>query len=271
MHTARPAHAFLGFVIAVAALFGAACSRGTPALPPPPAPRLTIAAASSLRSALPELIDAYASETRTPAPTPVYASSGNLVSQISSKAPYDVFLSADEQYPVDLLKSRHAVGGSLVRYATGRIALWVPAASPLDVSAGLGVLTDDRVKKIAIANPALAPYGVAAEEAMKNAGVYDAVRGRLVLGENIAQAAQFVESGAAQVGVLALPLVLSPAMKDKGRSWVIPDREHAPIIHSACVSAYAPYPTEAERFMAFLQSETARGILRRHGFGIPGE
>ncbi len=264
----------LCLLLACLALLVCGCREQAPAgtSADPTAPKeLTVAAAASVRFSLPEIIAEFEKANKGVHVEGVYGSSGSLFQQISSKAPYDVFLSADETYAIELVKQRHGVGGSIVRYATGRLALWVPKASVLDVSKGLPSLTDESVKKIAIANPKLAPYGVAAEEAMRKAGIYESVKDRLVPGENISQASQFVESGSAQAGLLALSMVLSPGMKEKGRWWTVPDSEHTPIIQSGCISAYAKDQGLAERFMQFLASEPSREILRRHGFGIPGE
>src|SRR5262249_16120402 len=137
--------------------------------------------------------------------TPTYGSSGNFYSQLTHEAPFDVYLSADIEYPRKLIAANLADGEFL--YGVGRIVVWVPKASPLDVEKlGIEALADPSVRKISSANPAHAPYGRAAEAAMKKLGVYEAVQERLVLGENIAQTAQFVESGAADVGVIALSL-----------------------------------------------------------------
>jgi molybdate transport system substrate-binding protein len=257
--------AALATLLGAIALTMAGCTRTIP-----PTPALTVAAASSLRFALPGIVEKFERATGYRVEV-VYGSSGSLSSQIASNAPFDVFLSADENYAIELVKNRLGAGGSIVRYATGRLALWAKDDSVVDVTKGLSVLTDARVKKIAIANPKLAPYGVAAEEALKKAGIYEAVRDRLVFGENIAQAAQFVESGAAQVGIVALSLAKEPRMKSQKYLWAIPETDYAPIIQSGCVVANSKHQALGVKFLGFLQSEPAREILRRYGFGIPGE
>src|SRR4029077_6100604 len=134
------------------------------------------------------------------------------------QAPFDIFFSADIDYPRKLIDAGLADADSEFLYAEGRSVGWVPNSSPLDLETlGIRAVADPSVRKVAIANPQHAPYGRAAEAALKTLGAYDAVKDRLVFGENIAQAAQFVESGAADVGLIALSLALSPAMKDKGR------------------------------------------------------
>ena len=264
---------FLWAILAALAIIG--CRKKTSPPAPPgqgaAATKLSVAAAASTRFAMPEIITEFEKANKGVVVKAVYGASGTLYSQIASKAPFDVFLSADEHYAVELIKNGHGVGGSIKRYATGRLALWVFNDSPLDVSKGLAALSHESVKKVAIANPKLAPYGVAAEEALQKAGVYDSLKDRIVLGENIAQTAQFVESGSAQAGVIALSMVLAPEMKGKGRSWEVPESDHAPIIQSGCVSAYAKDQVLADKFLTFMQSETARAILKRNGFGSPGE
>src|SRR5262245_19322233 len=160
---------------------------------------IAVAAASDLQMALPDLIAPFEREARATVNV-TYGSSGNFVAQIQSGAPFDVFLSADVEYPRQLVASGHADANTMYEYATGRLVLWTRNDSGVDVRQGLASLRDVRVRRIAIANPAHAPYGRAAVAAMRKAGVYDAAQPKLVLGENISQAAQFVESGNADVG-----------------------------------------------------------------------
>lgn len=254
---------------------GAGCGRGAAAARGEPGARvLRVAVASNMRLAFPEVAAAFAREHADVLVEPVYGSTGNFVSQISSGAPFDVFLAADEAGPERLVEEGYGVAGSVVRYASGRLALWVRGDSPIDVTAGYAALTHPSVRKISIANPKVAPYGVAAQEALGSAGVLERVRGRLVLGENSAQTLQFVDSGGAQIGIVALSLARAPELDGKGRYWEVPAGDHAPIVQAGCVvsrPANPPSPGNAEAFMAFLCSEGAREVLRRHGFGIPGE
>jgi molybdate transport system substrate-binding protein len=197
-------------------------------------------------------------------------SSGTLYSQIRNGAPFDLFFSADLRYPQKLEESGDAVPGSLYRYARGRIVLWVPAGSPLDVAQrGMAALLDPVVKRIAIANPKHAPYGRAAVAAMTHAGVYDRVKGRLVLGENIAQAAQFVESGAADIGIIALSLALAPPMKQAGRYWDVPLEWYPPLEQGAVILRQGANHGGARAFVAYVQSAEGQTIMRRYGF-LPG-
>jgi molybdenum ABC transporter molybdate-binding protein len=167
-------------------------------------PELTVAAAADLSSALQEIADRYEKKTGVHLKLS-FGASGALTQQIQNGAPFDLFFSADMDYPRQLIAAGAADPASLYQYAVGKVVLWVPADSPLDLDhKGMSVLLDPSVKKIAVANPQHAPYGRAAVAALKHAGMYDQIADRLVLGENVAQAAQFVESGNAQAGFVAL-------------------------------------------------------------------
>jgi len=202
-----------GLVVA-AGLMGAAPQRAL-------AGDIAVAAASDLNFALKELAADFEKRTGTHVKLTL-GSSGNLYSQIQNGAPYDLYLSADVRYPHKLIESGHARPDSLYRYAIGRIVVWAPKSSPVAVERGLDALLDPAIRKIAIANPKHAPYGRAAVAAMESFKVHDRVKDRLVLGENVSQAAQFVESGAADIGIVALSLALAPGMKASGKYWEIP-------------------------------------------------
>ena len=189
---------------------------------PARAQQLAVAAAADLKFAITDVAAQFEQKAGTKVNV-TYGSSGNFFAQLKNGAPFDVFLSADMDYARKLDEAGLGEPGTLSRYATGRIVIWAPADSKLNVSeSGWKTLLDERVKKIAIANPEHAPYGRAAVAAMQKAGIYDQVKSKLVFGENISQAAQFVESGNAQAGILALSLAVSGAMKD-GKRWDIPD------------------------------------------------
>src|SRR5262249_18312364 len=162
-----------------------------------------------------------------------FGSSGNFFAQIQDGAPFDVFFSADVDYPRQLVASGHAEAGSLSQYATGRIVLWTRKDTGMDVRRGLGILREARVRRIAIANPRHAPYGRAAVAALRHEHVYDAVESRLVMGENISQTAQLVDSGNADVGIIALSLALGPALRERGTYVEIPAAAYPPIEQAA--------------------------------------
>jgi molybdate transport system substrate-binding protein len=230
---------------------------------------VTIAAAADLNDAMSELIAQFekASGCSTRLST---GSSGNFFSQIENGAPFDVFFSADVEYPRKLEAEGLAVPGSVFVYGTGKIVLWVRNESRLDLSKGLTALRDPSVRKVAIANPQHAPYGRAAEEALRKSGVYDVVKDRLVLGENISQAAQFVESGNADAGILALSLAVSPGLKEEGRYAKIPENLYAPIEQGAALLRNSPNPQAARAFLEFVKTPSAAAVLERYGFKVPG-
>lgn len=229
---------------------------------------VTVAAAADLTYAMDE-IDANFEKATGCTVRLSLGSSGNFQTQIENGAPFDVFFSADIAYPRKLETDGLAAPGSTYLYAIGKIVLWTRKDSNTDVSKGLDGLRDSSVRKIAIANPEHAPYGRAAEEALRKAGVYDAVKDRLVLGENISQAAQFAESGNADVGIVALSLVLSPAMRDKGRSSNIPENLYSPIEQGAVVLRSAPNPQGARQFLEYIKLPATTALLERYGFTLP--
>ena len=232
---------------------------------------ITVAAAADMSAALPEVAATYTKKTGM-AVKLVFGSSGNLTSQIRNGAPYDVFMSADEEYPRQLIAEGLAAQNTLYRYAVGRLVLWVPAESPLDMSKlGMMALLDPSVKKIAMANPAHAPYGRAAEAALRHFGIYDQVSSRLVLGENVSQAAQFVESGNAQAGLIALSHALAPALKDKGRYWTVPLDAYPTLNQAAVVLSKSKQQDAARKFLEFLRSPESSSLLASYGFSLTAE
>ena len=229
---------------------------------------LAIAAASDLQSALPAIASRFEKETGQKV-TLTFGSSGNFFTQIQNGAPFDVVLSADIDYPRRLEASGLAERGSLYEYATGRIVLWTRKDSGIDVRRGLTVLADPRVHRVAVANPDHAPYGRAAVAALRHEGLYDQVRGKLVLGENISQAAQFVQSGNAEVGVLALALALSPVLKASGVFVDIPEALYPPIEQAAVVLASSRQKALARQFIDYLKKPDIVRILESYGFAVP--
>jgi molybdate transport system substrate-binding protein len=235
-----------------------------------PCGTVTVAAASDLTYAMAEIVANFEKASGCRVRVSM-GSSGNFLSQIENGAPFDVFFSADIDYPKKLEAEGFAAPGSTYRYAVGKIVLWVRNDSRLDIKNGLAILRDPGVQRIAIANPQHAPYGRAAEEALRKAGVYDAVKGRLVLGENISEAAQFVESGNAEAGILALSLAVSPALKDKGRSWNIPESLYAPIEQGAVIVNASKNPEGAREFLDYIKTPAVATLLERFGFVLPGK
>jgi len=245
--------ATVAFLAGVLVTFGAA------------AQTVRIAAAADLQYAMEDLARQY--EKHSPVKLAVtYGSSGNFYAQIQNGAPFDLYFSADISYPQKLVEAGLAEKDSLYNYARGRIVLWVARDFALDPALlEWKILEDPRVQKIAIANPEHAPYGAAAVAALKKAEEYDKVQAKFVYGENISQTAQFVQSGSAQVGVVALSLAISPAMRD-GKRWEIPQEFYPPLNQAAVILKSSPNQTAAKAFLEFLKSDTGRATLARYGF-----
>ncbi len=231
---------------------------------------VTVAAASDLTYAMKEIAADFEKSAACSVRVS-YGSSGNFETQIENGAPFDVFFSADIEYPKKLEAQGLATPGSTYLYGIGKVILWVRNDSKLDVSKGLDVLRDPSVKKIAIANPLHAPYGRAAEEALRKAGVYDAIKDRLVLGENISQTAEFAESGNADAGIVALSLALSPALKDQGRYFQIPENLYTPIQQGVVVVRASKNQQGAQAFLDYIKTPAMTAVLERYGFVLPGK
>jgi molybdate transport system substrate-binding protein len=230
---------------------------------------LVVAAAADLSSALKVISDDYENKTGVKLKLS-FGASGALTQQIQNGAPFDLFFSADMDYPRQLVAAGAADGASLYQYAVGKLVLWVPADSPLDLDRkGMNVLLDPSVKKIAVANPQHAPYGRAAVAALKHAGLYDQVSDRLVLGENVSQAAQFVESGNAQAGFVALAHAVAPAMKGKGKYWEVPVEAYPPLEQGVVVLSHSQHKKEAAGFVEYIKTKAAADVLRNYGFTVP--
>ena len=232
-----------------------------------PAQSLRVAAAADLKFVMPQLVAEFQKQTGTRVDVS-YGSSGNFFAQIQNGAPFDLFFSADIDYPRKL-QAAGLTGGELYEYAVGKIVLWAPPNSSLKLAeSGWKALQDPAVKKISIANPAHAPYGRAAVAALKKEGIYEQVKGKLVYGENISQAAEFVQSGNAQVGIVALSLALSPPMAG-GRRWEVPVKDYPPIDQAVVVIKKSANPQAAKAFLAFVKSPGGQEILKNFGFVAP--
>lgn len=249
-------------VLLVVLLLAPACAPGAgeaPALPEQPR-ELQLAAAANMSFALQELVPAFEAQERARLRFSL-GSSGNFYAQIANGAPFDVFLSADAVFPQRLQEAGLAEPGTLTSYAVGRLVLWSRKV-PLD--AGLQSLLG--VERVAIANPELAPYGQAAVAAMEHYGLYAQVRPKLVLGENVSQAAQFAESGAAEVALIPLSLASVAPLNGAGSYWLVPAEAHARIEQAAVVLRGARDPGLGRAFLAYLTGIEGRAILARSGF-----
>ncbi len=235
-----------------------------------PARHLDVAAAADLKFAMDELVVAFRRAQPDVEVSVSYGSSGNFFSQIANGAPFDLFFSADSEYPRQLAKAGLAPEGSEFPYAVGRIVIWVPAASGVPVEQGAPALASPDVRKVAIANPRHAPYGRAAEAALRKLGVYEAVKDKLVFGENVAQTAQFVQSGAADAGIIALSLAVAPALAKEGRYFELPLDSYPRMDQAGIILDRARDASAARAFRDFVVGPDGRATLKRYGFFLPG-
>ena len=230
--------------------------------------QLTVAAAADLKFALDEIVAAYQRVHPQDRIQVVYGSSGKFHTQIQQGAPYDLYFSADIAYPQALVRDGHALG-PVRPYAFGRIVLWSRTRDASRMT--LASLADPAIRRIAIANPKHAPYGKRAEEALRAAGLWQQVQPKLVFGENVAQTAQFVQTGNADVGIIALSLALNPVLAREGGHWTIPERLHAPLEQGYVITRRAADNPAARQFAAYMASPAARAVMARYGFVLPGE
>lgn len=230
---------------------------------------LRIAAAASLQGALDEVAATF--ETTHPgAKVEIsYGASGSLTAQIQQGAPFDIFLAADMIYPGKAAEHSHG-RGPVFAFVTGRLVLWVRKDLGLDPAKdGLSVLKDPRLHHIALANPKLAPYGAAAEAALRSAGLWDALQPRLVFGGNIAQTAQYLQVGAAEAGFIAASEARHPDMQAKGVEWTVPDGLHPPLTQGGVCLRNGAAPALADAFATFLHGAVSQTIFAKYGFGKP--
>jgi molybdate transport system substrate-binding protein len=230
---------------------------------------LTIAAAANLAIVLDEIVTGFEKENPGVAVRVSCGASGAMYAQIENGAPFDIFLSAEGEMPRKLAEAGRSRGGPFV-YAFGKLALWVPNDSKLDVEKrGVEALLDQSVRRIAIANPAVAPYGVAAEAALRSSGVYDRLKAKLVLGKSVQQAAQFAQSGNAQAAFLPVSLVTAPPLGDEGRYVLVPPGAYPPIEQAGIILETSKSSALAEIFTAYLLGAHGRAALEKSGFDLP--
>jgi len=230
--------------------------------------KITIAAAADLKFALDEIVVLFSKAHPADQVETIYGSSGKFQTQIRQDAPFDLYFSADIAYP-RALKAEGFAASEAQPYAVGRIVLWSPSRDASKMT--LADLVDPALQKIAIANPKHAPYGKRAEEALRAAGVWEKVETKLAYGENIAQTAQFVQTGNAQVGIIALSLALSPELAKQGGYALIPDTLHQPLEQGFVITKRAANNLLAREFTLFMTSKDVRAIMARYGFVLPNE
>jgi len=234
-----------------------------------PAP-IAIAAAGDLRGVLEELKADYEKKHPDVQLQASYGASGSLTIQIQQGAPFDIFLAADTSFPEILQKDGLVTADGLFPYTTGRLTLWVRKDLNLDPAKdGLKVLLQPSVKKISTANPKTAPYGRAGEAALRQAGLYDAVQPRLVYADNIAQAAQFLQAGTAEAGLISFSQADNPALKQSGVVWVVPADAYPPLRQAGVILKRSQVLDQAKAFMVYLVGAEGQSILARHGFAKP--
>jgi molybdate transport system substrate-binding protein len=228
--------------------------------------KIMIGSASDLKFALDSIVAAYGKEAPAVQVQVSYGSSGKLFEQISNGAPFDIYFSADRAYALKLKENGKAIS-EVITYGFGRIVIWSRHGNR--VKEGSDFLLSPEIRKIAIANPLHAPYGRAAEQALKSFGIYDKVTKKLVFGENISQAAQFVTGGAADAGIIALSLALSPAMQNaQGAFYLIPASAHQPLEQAYVILGHAQGNAQVAAFAAFLKTDTVQQILSYFGFSM---
>lgn len=262
----RAASGLLALAVCVGALTGCGADGAEPA---GSATMVRVAAAADLKFALDEIVGE--AEDRDPSleVSVTYGSSGTFLQQIQNGAPFDLYLSADLAYPRELVDAGAAEERDLFRYAVGRLVLWTPEGSPVDPRDGLSVLDDGEIGTVSIANPEHAPYGVAAVAALRDAGVWDAVEPKLVLGENVAQAAEFVQSGNADAAIVAKSLVLSDPLRDVGTWFELPLDSYPGLDQGGVVLAGASDRAAARELRDVLLGEVGTEVLARYGFTLP--
>jgi molybdate transport system substrate-binding protein len=228
---------------------------------------ITVAAAADLQFAMQDVAAKFQKETGKEVKL-IYGSSGNFFQQLRNGAPFDMFFSANLDYAKKLESAGLTEPGSYYAYAKGKIVVWVLKDSTLDVSSGLHSLLSPSIRKIAVADPQHAPYGQAAVAAMQKEGIYDNVKDKFVLGENISQTASFVVSGSADVGIVALSLVLSPNMRDKGRFVEVSAADYPPIEQACVILKSSKNKETAKQFLSFIKTAEVAEILRLYGFDV---
>ena len=227
--------------------------------------RVIVAAASDLKFALDSVIEVFSLHHPTKVDV-TYGSSGKLSEQIRNGAPFDLFFSADLSYP-EALKKEGKLASDIYPYAKGRIVVWSKKVDPNKTQ--MQSLLMSNIRKLAIANPQHAPYGKRAVESLEYYKLHQRLKPKLVYGENISQTAQFVSSGAADIGIIALSLALSPNMKGHGKYFLIPEESHSPLIQGAVITSHGKNNTTASKLFLFLKSQKAIDILDHYGFKRP--
>ncbi len=231
-----------------------------------PAPK--VAAAANIKFAMEQIVSQYHADTGRQVQVS-YGSSGNFVTQLSHGAPFELFLSADEKYVAALVDKGVTLDAGQI-YAYGKLALAVPNNSPIQLDSQLNslkqLLADNQIKRFAIANPEHAPYGERARELLQHLGLWQALQGKLVYGENVSQAAQFALSGSTDGGIVALSLAVAPQFRQRSR-YIVIEHDYTPLAQRMVLMKSAS--AEAKQFYQYLQSPKAQAVFTEFGFGLP--
>jgi molybdate transport system substrate-binding protein len=231
-----------------------------------------VAAAADLKFAMEEMIQEFHKDHPEIIVKVTYGSSGNFYSQLSNQAPFDLFFSADIGYPRKLSEQGLILPGTEFLYGVGQLVIWVPKSSLIDVERlKLEAVRHESVHHIALANPKHAPYGKGAEAALRSAGLWEAAQSKIVLGENVSQALQFIQSGNAEIGIVALSLALAPGIRDQGRYWQIPLDTYPRMEQGGVILKWTKAPEAAQSLRGFVTGSKGRSVLKRYGFYLPGE
>jgi len=235
---------------------------------PAHAEKITVAAAADLKFAMDEIVAGFNKTQPGNEVQVIYGSSGKFFTQVQQGAPYDLFFSADIGYPRELSQKGMAAS-AVTPYAVGRIVLWSNSLDATKMT--LASMADPKITRIAIANPKHAPYGKRAEEALTASGLWDKLQKKLVFGENISHTAQFIQTGNAQAGIIALSLALSPELSKSGRYYLIPENLHKPLEQGFVITKQGSNKPLAKQFADYMSSKPARSIMTKYGFVLPGE
>lgn len=226
--------------------------------------KFTIVAAANLKVALDSINTVFKTQNPGISPQITYGASGKFYEQISSGAPFDLFFSADMDYP-NKLESNKMTASKIKMYAVGKLVIWSKKTDPNKTK--INSLLGAEIRKIAIGNPATAPYGEKAVESLKFYKIYDKVKNKLVFGDNITQATQFITTGNADIGITALSLVLTPNMKKEGgKYYIIPEKSHSSLEQGCVVLKHGQGNANALKFYNFISSKKAIEILKYYGY-----
>jgi molybdate transport system substrate-binding protein len=234
---------------------------------PDRAAEVRVAVAANVATPFAEIARTFETATRFRVTTSTGAT-GALYAQITNGAPFDVFVAADTLHPALLEQSGDAIEGTRFTYAVGRLVLWSSESQRVGAD-GEAALRAADVRKIAIANPKTAPYGRAADQAIRRLGLWDALEPRLVFGENVGQTLRFVEGGAAQLGFIAQSQAQDPRLAGRGSAWVVPDSLYDPLRQDAVLLVHGKSNDAARALLAFLRDREALAVLERFGYGLP--